>query len=281
MKKALLYFLAFIAVQLTVGGTVGTVMKLIGLADSMDSGSVLITASAIGSIITLVLFLAMKWCIVSRSYVRSRPWWTLSWTALLAIGIVIPLTWMEEQLPESWQTNIIADEMEKMLRSTEGYFVVCMLAPLMEEVVFRGAIIRALREWFGKRWGTSPWLNDISKGEWTAITVSAALFAAAHMNPAQIPHALLVGMLLGWLFVKTNSIVPSLLVHWINNSASYVMMNLFPTLPMDAKLADYFGNSNAAVTQAVVCSLLIALPSLYQLVKVKRNDEVRYQEVTP
>ncbi|MBO7051234.1 MAG: CPBP family intramembrane metalloprotease, partial [Prevotella sp.] len=102
------------------------------------------------------------------------------------------------------------------------------------------------------------------------VIISALFFAGVHFNPAQMPHAFIVGCLLGWLFVRSNSIVPGFILHWINNSAAYVAVKMFPHMPMDAPLVSYFG-STAAVVQAVVCSLMIALPALYQLNRVLKK----------
>jgi membrane protease YdiL (CAAX protease family) len=135
-----------------------------------------------------------------------------------------------------------------ILRDRWGYFAVGLLAPVCEELVFRGAILRAL-------------LGSISR-HWLAIAISALLFALIHANPAQMPHAFLVGLLLGWLYYRTSSIVPGIVYHWVNNSVAYVVYNLYPIPQM--KLIDLFG-SQRTVVAAVLFSLLILLPALYQL----------------
>lgn len=263
MKKAILYFLVFIAVQLIVAGLASWVTKLwFPTVSSTDSTFLLITL-ALSSVITIALFLGLKWCPVSRNYVRTRPWATMIWSAVLGLGMIIPLTWIEEQVPEAWRTNLLGEEFTKMMQTTEGYFLICMVTPLMEEIVFRGAIVRALLSWYDNR-------MPEDKARWAAIVSSALIFSVAHFNPAQIPHAFIAGVLMAWMFVKFGSIVPGLLVHWVNNSMAYVMVNLFPTLPFDAPLKDYVGGSDAAVARAVICSMLIFLPALYQLIRMPR-----------
>lgn len=266
MLKALLYLACFIAVQIISAFGVNVATHFFWPEHAGDETTSILVTSAISSVVLILLFLLTRWCRVDREYLRSHPWGMLAWCALLAVGMVLPLTWMEEQLPDSWQVNIIGDEMAGILKSTEGYFVVCMLAPLMEEILFRGAMIPALLRWWEKR-------TTNMKARWYAIGTSAFLFAVAHMNPAQIPHALIVGILLGWLYTKTHSIVPGLLIHWINNSAAYVMANMFPFLPIDAKLEEYFDGDDMIVAQAVISSMLIALPALYQVIVTQNNPE--------
>ena len=264
MIKALLYLACFLAAQVTSAFIVQVIVRIFFPHLTSDNTTLLLASTALGAVILIALFLAMRWCTVSRNYIRTRPWGFLSWCVLLALGMVIPLTWVEEHLPDFLQVNIITKEMAGMLRSSEGYFVICMLAPLMEEILFRGAMIPALMKWREKK--DSP-----AKARWMAIGISTVFFALAHANPAQIPHALIAGTLLGWLYTKTHSIVPGLIIHWINNSAAYAIANMFPTLPIDAKLADYFNGNQWGVLQAVIASLLIAAPSLYQLI-IRHNS---------
>ncbi len=144
--------------------------------------------------------------------------------------------------------NLAEDTFDMILRDRWGYLAIGLLAPLGEEVVFRGAILRSLLQWCSK--------------PWAAIVISALIFAVAHMNPAQLPHAFLIGLLLGWLYYRTNSIIPGMAYHWVNNSVAYVMYNLYPD--PDLTLTELFG-SERTVLMAVGCSLCILLPALFQL----------------
>lgn len=279
MKKAVIYFIAFVVMNLAVSFGVDGIYTLIyGKGHEADTTQLLIM-SGTASALTVILFTALGWCPVSRDYIRSRPWATFFWTTLLALGTILPLSWLEGFIPDSLTEDFAGEIITKMLGTTEGYFVICMLAPLAEEIVFRGAIIRRLVEWgrairekrldtMGKKGGTA--LTD-RKVEWVAIIISSLLFALAHLNPAQVPHAIIVGVLLGWLFVKTGSIVPGFLLHWINNSMAYVMLKMFPYMSMDSKLIAYFHGNSTAMYQAIFSSLLIALPALYQLIIMKRR----------
>jgi membrane protease YdiL (CAAX protease family) len=122
------------------------------------------------------------------------------------------------------------------------------LAPLAEELVFRGAVLRALLRWNSRHW--------------VGISISALLFALIHMNPAQMPHAFLIGLLLGWMYYRTDSIVPGVVYHWVNNTVAYVLFNLYPD--PDLTLMDLFG-SQQRVLMALGFSLCIFLPALFQL----------------
>jgi membrane protease YdiL (CAAX protease family) len=246
MIKAIFYTLVFAVIQALMLPLMKAIQRLIGMEVSQQNATNMIIAMTASSIIVLVLFLFFRWAEVSRSYVRSRPWATLFWCALAAMGAIIPSSCLQELMPEL--PNIVEEEFDMILRDRWGYFAIGLLAPVCEELVFRGAVLRALLRWTPRHW--------------LAIAISALLFALIHANPIQMPHAFLVGLLLGWLYYRTDSIVPGIVYHWVNNSIAYVVYNFYPDPQM--KLIDLFG-SQRTVAAAVLFSLLILLPALYQL----------------
>lgn len=246
MIKAIFYTLVFAVIQALMLPLMKASQRLIGMEVSQQNATNMIIAMTASSIIVLVLFLFFRWAEVSRSYVRSRPWATLFWCALAAMGAIIPSSCLQELMPEL--PNIVEEEFDMILRDRWGYFAIGLLAPVCEELVFRGAVLRALLRWTPRHW--------------LAIAISALLFALIHANPIQMPHAFLVGLLLGWLYYRTDSIVPGIVYHWVNNSIAYVVYNFYPDPQM--KLIDLFG-SQRTVAAAVLFSLLILLPALYQL----------------
>ena len=81
---------------------------------------------------------------------------------------------------------------------------------------------------------------------------------------AQGIHAFVIGLLLGWLYYRTGSIVPGIVLHWVNNTVAFVMFNVMPELS-DGKLIDLFHGNNRMMVYALMFSLCILLPSLFQL----------------
>lgn len=246
MKKACLYIIVFLAIQLVSGVVVQGLWTLISGEDASANATCIILTTILFSAVVMAVFLWTKWSEVSPHWIRKRPWVTLAWCVVAALGAIIPSIWMQEHMPEL--PNIAEDTFDMIMKDRWGYVSIGLLAPLAEEMVFRGAILRALL-----RWTSRPWV---------AIAISAVFFAAAHMNPAQLPHAFLIGLLLGWMYYRTDSIVPGVVYHWINNSVAYVMYNLYPDPEMT--LTDFFGNERT-VLMAVGFSLCLLLPALFQL----------------
>ena len=78
---------------------------------------------------------------------------------------------------------------------------VCLLAPLVEEEVFRGAV-QGLLQPLGPR---------------AAVCVQAALFAVQHGGAAGIAYALVLGVLLGTIRQCTGRVWPGWVLHTVNN----------------------------------------------------------------
>lgn len=217
----------------------------------LSNDTTLVLISVIGSVLTIALFVWRKWVVLSRTYLRSNPWFTLLWVIFLGLGSILPLQWIYEQLNIS-----LSMEMEEMFKSIMGnrwgYLALGILAPLAEEMVFRGAILRTLLNYFNGRM------------YWVPIIVSALLFGVVHGNMAQLLNAFLIGILLGWMYYRTESIVPGIVLHWVNNTVAYTMYKLMPQMN-DGKLIDFFHGNNRLMYMGLACSLLVFIPSLYQL----------------
>ena len=245
MKNAIVYTIVFAGIEILVGSLVLLAYQLLmGTGTELDAMGVIIS-SGLAGVVTITVFLAAKWAVVSRHWIRTRPWTVLFWCVVATLGSLIPSSWLQELMPEL--PNTAEKAFDLVLKDRWGYFIVGLLAPLSEELVFRGAILRELL-----KWKENPWIG---------IIISAMLFSLVHMNPVQMPHAFLVGILLGWLYYRTDSIIPGVTWHWVNNTIAYVMYNL--TNP-DETLLEYFG-SQQRVLMAVGFSLMIFLPALYQL----------------
>jgi membrane protease YdiL (CAAX protease family) len=74
----------------------------------------------------------------------------------------------------------------------------CVLAPILEEMLFRGIILRSFLKQYSK---------------WAAIVGSAALFGLAHMNIYQFAAAMVLGIVAGWLYERSRSLLPCIALH--------------------------------------------------------------------
>ena len=122
------------------------------------------------------------------------------------------------------QFGITRPEMPQLLENTPqslliNLIVIAVLPALLEEMVFRGYVLRAFRPY----------------GDWFAVAVSSLLFGLMHGNILQIPFALIVGFLLGWLYVMTDNIWLPVAVHFCNNAMSTLMEYISLDMPPETQ----------------------------------------------
>jgi hypothetical protein len=91
--------------------------------------------------------------------------------------------------------------------------LLAVLAPLVEELIFRGL----LYGWITGRWGSLA-----------GLIVSSVAFAAAHYEPAHVVLVLPLGFFFGWLRRRTDSLLPSLFSHIVNNGFALVAAVYLP-----------------------------------------------------
>lgn len=147
---------------------------------------------------------------------------------------------------------------EQMLSfSIWGFILVCIAAPLLEEILCRGVFLRSFLENYSDR---------------KAILWSAIIFAVIHMNPWQAIPAFVIGYFMGWLFYRTKSLLPSIVVHFLNNFVAYVTAGMLGGDFEYGKMLSWQTNLVLAVA-----GVLIALFSIYRIRKIL-DAEVITQE---
>ena len=98
-----------------------------------------------------------------------------------------------------------------------NFLCASVVAPLVEEFVFRGVIMQPLRRF----------------GNVFAVLASALLFGLSHGSPSNIFFAFLCGVALGFVVIASKSLWVGIAVHCLNNFyavASYELYNAFPSL---------------------------------------------------
>ena len=120
-----------------------------------------------------------------------------------AIALILGLIALSGILPDSWvstQNDAYSDV--TAASSLLKFLSVGLTGPLVEELLFRGLILGTLKE------NMHPWL---------AISLSAILFGVVHATPIGIIYATFLGLLMGWLFVRFNSVLPAIVFHMAYN----------------------------------------------------------------
>lgn len=112
-----------------------------------------------------------------------------------------------------WIPNIMEQSFNILQSGWGGILAITIAGPVLEEILFRGAITQALLQQYHPT---------------KAILISALLFGVFHLNPAQILPAFLTGILLAWTYCQTGSLIPCILMHILNNSLSVYLSIQYP-----------------------------------------------------
>ena len=97
---------------------------------------------------------------------------------------------------------------QRLVSGIAGILNACIFAPIGEEIGFRGILLGGLLK---TRCRT-----------WIAILISALVFASFHGFGANFVTAMLFGILAGWLYWRTGSIIPGIIIHITNNSLTAI-----------------------------------------------------------
>ncbi|QWT20837.1 CPBP family intramembrane metalloprotease [Bacillus sp. NP157] len=221
--ETILIVIAYFALQLVLGGAFGLISRTIaGLIPDYAPGPddrlvvVVILTLLASSAITLKL-VVRRW----GPLVRDGGPAGIGFTAPLGsqmlfgavLGIVAPIAgglltqWLAGDHPLTQSVSTLADHAHIALRMALLPIVV-LVGPLVEEVLFRGALLALLRTRLGDNWG---------------IALSAIVFGLIHLPDLAglwyaIPNLILVGAFCAWLRVRAQSIWPAYVCHAANNS---------------------------------------------------------------
>jgi membrane protease YdiL (CAAX protease family) len=132
------------------------------------------------------------------AYLQAIGVWLI---ALIGIGIWSVLTADVEAL----QPPDNATEALKLAGGSivPAWLLVGLLGPFAEEVFFRGFLLNGMLQRL--------------KGP-VALVLSAAVFAIFHIDPGLYVPTFLLGLALGWVYLKTRSIWPSIFMHALHNT---------------------------------------------------------------
>ena len=113
--------------------------------------------------------------------------------------------------------NMVKDLLSDMTGGPfwSSFLVVAIFAPIFEEWLCRGMVLRGL-------------LTKMKPG-W-AIVVSALFFAFIHLNPWQALNAFIIGVVMGVVYYRTGSLLLTMLIHFVNNGFAVIASQFFPSM---------------------------------------------------
>lgn len=205
-----IYLLATVATSIVVAIIAAVSGGAENLAERISSGPMSVLSYALSMGLTIVGTLIYKklrrgggkaFRLSMRGFNPMLILW--GFVLILITGIVIePLL---ELFPESFLKMV--DQMG--MHGGWSILMLVILAPVMEEVLFRGILLESVR-------------SKYNSGR--AIVVSALMFGVIHFIPQQVVNAFVIGLILGFIYVRTDSLWPVIIIHALNNAMAYVVM---------------------------------------------------------
>lgn len=119
---------------------------------------------------------------------------------------------------------------------------VCIVAPIIEEILFRGIVIKELSGCM------SPFF---------AIILQGLFFSIAHFNLVQLLFTVVIGIILGVVYYKTKNLVIAMLVHMFFNCSSVLTIT-----------------NKDTVLQTALIGLLLTGVSLFMIIYVNNRRKL-------
>ena len=247
--KLIIYYFLYQVLFTTIIALPSTWIQIMnngGNVSSFTPGETTITTTGIAMILSGI---AMIWHLIHFKYVKfnlksfgevpGKTIW-LSIPLIVAGMFFINLCSEFLGLPDLMQDTFLA-----MSRNIFGIISITIMAPLVEEMLFRGAI-----QGYMLRKGMKP-LH--------AILIASAIFGIIHMNPIQIPFAFAIGMIFGWLYYRTGSVVPGIIGHFINNSIACLQMATLTEEEFNTKTIEWLGEGPTYALFTISLAVMIGM----------------------
>lgn len=180
----------------------------------------------------------------------SIPYLLFSVAAIFTAGFLVSVL-MEYM---DWIPNIMEMSFDILQSGWGGIIAISVIGPVLEELLFRGAITGAL-------------LRQYTPTK--AILISALLFGVFHINPAQMLPAFLIGILFAWTYYKTASLVPCILMHIFNNTLSVFLSIQYPEAE---RVSDYIGDTSR-FTAFIAFNVVLLVAAVACMQRISRHME--------
>ncbi|OQX72061.1 MAG: hypothetical protein B6D62_00140 [Candidatus Cloacimonas sp. 4484_275] len=174
------------------------------------------------------------------------PVFVLAVLSMQVINLIYPI-------PESYIEAINKLVQSENIGIWKNILIVAVLPGICEEVMFRGYIING----FGKL------------GFWKAIIITAFLFGLLHLDPFRMIPVTFLGIWLGYLLLKTNSIFVPIFAHILNNSIAIASGKIIDKIPI---LNNFVSDGNFPFWTGIPAIVLLVI-FLHIFNKINQSNE--------
>lgn len=165
--------------------------------------------------------------------------------------------WMKEKEDQARKLTEIFLNTHSITGLSVNILIVALMPAIGEELLFRGVFLKLF--------------NGIFKNVHVAILLSAVIFSAIHFQFYGFIPRLMLGIVLGYLFVFTGNLWVPVFVHFLNNASSAIIYYLHHNGHIEISMEDFGTSSNTAY---IIGSLLITIWLMMIVYQKERADEI-------
>lgn len=188
----------------------------------------------------LMSSLATMWHITHFGYFKfgKQPFSQVKGNVMLFSVVLVFASMLVFNLIAQWAglSNEMELQMRALSRNAVGVLAIAVAGPILEEMLFRGAI--------------QGYLMRKYKNPWVGILVASFVFGLIHMNPIQVFYATMLGVVFGWIYYRTGSLMPVVIGHVLNNSLAAMMM--YSGLDAEERALSYSSEVTILIVSSVV-----------------------------
>jgi len=163
------------------------------------------------------------------AFVNLLAVWPLIMAAILLTAYFGELLWGQEYQMQQHQQLKQITEHSQLLSRILIVFTAVIIAPLLEEMLFRGLFQTTIRSYIGAFISLLSPQNKPEEqqtmdgyGVWAAIFISSGIFTMTHDNPAHWPALFILGICMGYAYEKSGSLFRPIFIHSIFNTISVI-----------------------------------------------------------
>jgi len=199
--------------------TIGAILLGVFLADAKN-----LVTSLVKSLLTLVFYIATMLLTIRYAIKKSKKQlsssfdfslnkpqgWLVPVIIISTLALVVGLEGVSSLIPMPEYVRKVFER--AFTKNIFSIITAIIAAPIMEEILCRGIVLKGLLKNYPPQ---------------KAILISSIFFGVLHLNPWQALPAVFGGLFLGWVFYKTKSVIPAMIIHATINGTAMLLL-FFP-----------------------------------------------------
>ena len=239
IKKTLVTLGLWLGIQIIVLLT----FKVVSIYNHTDFNSMTAQMLLISDGLIAISLIILRYCKIREMFTLvPKKAFVLSLVMAISALFAFDMLFQVLDIPDIFEQQFL-----EMTKSWAGFIGICIVGPIMEEIMMRRVIMTEIAKATGHVW-------------W-GIIISAAIFSVIHGNPIQMVFALPARIIFGWLYHKTGSLFVPICIHIINNTISFFAIKF--NLDLQISLFDTLGTIIFLVLTVISIVSIIRIHAFY------------------